>query len=1335
LLELFLATGGITMDHSHTSTELDESLSTLAGGAVAEDLYAAQDGPVGNDIWQQVQRGLVYPAPYALFATFWRPTDGTGQPVTRAGLADVLAAVRHEIHAKLGNANTTAVVGIGFRLWQEWCEHDNLPLPEGMRLTYPAGEPRAPGAHTTSTVFSRSHDTFKDSGGDLWFHIKSDRETDCTTVFEYLSQLLGGQGFVDPHRTVHQSAATKSTLPGGRGGKVLGCRFSENLNNPTNPVSIQKHTIVGPEDPYYTGASFVLAQRFRINWAPILNMGPDQIEDLVGRTTDDIIVPTRDDRSHIKRARVQDGAGDTMRVLRLGLPFGRSTATGNEDLRVKGASARDEEGIYFAGYANTVRALEAVMDSQIGAQDGYMADRLLSNVQSDLGGFYFIPSQTNLVLDPVALPESGDIDWQKFPGIDWSRLDRHFTQRSGNGLMFYNHRDYLYRMTTVPAAEMEAVRPPSRRVLRLLDGTFSLWQDNWYFDRTQQELEHLSVYLRHYLGERQAEDIMALSVVERMGWTVKIGLGKVFPSHEYGFRGRVPEHDGNWRNGADTYHIDPAELIVGGMPNIGLGQGKYVIDYTRDDEQLANFFQGLSAASGGGHVVPGYQRLLTLGIDGLIEQVSTKLAATEDVATQQFYRAVVLALEGVSDHCMAFAGLATELVKDTAESQRAEVRNLLAIQARMRKLAHHKPDSLIEAAQLVFTLHSCLHLIGEPTAIGRLDQLLQPFYENDRDLGIVTDDQAQEIIDCFWVKLGEKVQPNRMFVEDHQPFGNMALGGFSANYPQGAANNQWVQQITVGGTVADDATGRGTPAYNDVTMFCLRAARRLPLNAPCLSLRVRPDMPAEYVHEAALALLSGGAHPILLNDEKVIKGLVHSGEHIGDGTVPTASTPVREKAGERWRSEVPLRVARDYACDGCYEPQFTGQNWFTIGGLNTVQVLEATLNQGKSWLTAGPMWFRGQKISFTSVNPKDLREFDDVVELFCRHLSWMYAKQVDDTLAGFGRVSTVCPSPLLSCFVDDCIEKGLDQYAGGPRYTVFGPGFTGLPNVINSLYAVRQLVFDETTAVTSLPELVQALICDWGESMTEPFVSTLAGEGRIAARAERFRDLRAAALTLPRYGRGHKDIDAFGNEILRRVCETAVDVFTKPAEPTARRMVELAKQLGTPEHPFGMQVQPGVGTFENHVEFGAMCGASADGRRAGQPMASDLSPSPSPADLPVDHQEAGFLAALRGYIGEGTDALWNTAPTDVNIREDFPVAELEKIIKAFGSGVGSNLLTITCADPATFEQACQDPEKYDLVRVRVGGWSEYFVAMFPAHQQQHRRRPLSLPDDTAGTLE
>jgi Dyp-type peroxidase family len=1291
----------------------------------AKSLSTRQGNQLSHDLWSLVQRGLVYPSPYALFATFWRVPVGTGKPLTKAVLQRLMKDVREEIHTQYGSANTSAVVGVGFRLWQEWCAEEGTELPEGMRLAFPSQD--AP--ESRSEVFSRSHGTFVDSQGDLWFHIKSDVEAHCDAVFAFIrNRLQDEEQCVRSGPKDHQKAATKSTRPDKRGGKVLGCRFSENLNNPSDPVSIQDQTIVGFEDPAHMGASFVIAQRFEINWEHILDMSPQQVEDLVGRTTADILIPTQDSRSHIKSARVQDEQGNTLQVLRLGLPFGQANTVDSAELRAKGANLRDEAGIYFAGYARNVRALETIMMQQIGDTPGFMRDRLLSEVRSNLGGFYYIPSQTDLNLEPVPLQSHETQNWKRFPGVDWSRLDRHFDVSSANGYMHYNHKNYLFQMATMSGEKRRTHLPPSNRVLQLLSDAFSRWQDNWYFSRAQQELEHLCAYVARLYGPAKAREVMGLPVVERMGWAIKVSLGSVFASEAYGFRGRRQDAQGDWINGADTYRIHPVELIVGALPNIGLGQGRYVIDYAREDEQIGNFFAGLSHASGVGHLVPGFQRALDSGLGGLMAEVQARHDATTDEPKRQFYRGALLGLEGVRDHCVAYAALAGKLAEGLTPGQRAERDNLLKIQERMKRLSTERPQTLLEAAQLLFTLHSCLHLVGEPTAVGRLDQMLFPFYERDVAAGTLDDEQAQEIIDCFWIKVGEKVQLNRQFVEDHQPFGNLAMGGMSGNYPQGAANNQWIQQVTVGGTVADGSPGAGKPAYNKITLFCLRAARRLPLNAPCLSLRVRKDIPAEYLHEAALALLSGGAHPILLSDEKIIPGLLHSGDGVGQGAEPTPFTPVAEKAGRAWRSEVVLQAARDYACDGCYEPQIVGQNWFTLGGMTALTPLEAALNQGKSWTTAGPMYFRGQRVSFTSPPPAEIRSFEQLQELFFRHLSWMYAKQVDGLVAVFGTMSAVCPSPLLSVFVDDCIDKGLDLYEGGARYNMVAPCFTGLSTVINSLYAIRKMVFERDTAVTSLPELVEALICDWGHTMDEPFISTLAGPARIEAKAERYRELRQVALSLPRYGRGHEEVDRFGNEILQRVAETAVRVFTQPAEPTAAKMVALAQRLGTPEKPFGgFQVQPGAGTFENYVEFGATCGASADGRRLGETLASDLSPSPSFADQPVDHQEVVLLQALSGFTGKGAEAYTSGAPTDFNIREDFPVETLERVLAAFAQGQGSNVLTITCANPETFQQAALQPEKYDVLRVRMGGWSEFFVAMFPQHQAQHQRRPLSTP--------
>mgnify|MGYP000275782513 CR=1 FL=1 len=76
-----------------------------------------------------------------------------------------------------------------------------------------------------------------------------------------IARWLEAHGAIDPARTVYQHGSTKSTQPGRLGGKVLGCRFSENLNNPSDPLSIQTQALVGAEDPA------VLAEAMRQAWA------------------------------------------------------------------------------------------------------------------------------------------------------------------------------------------------------------------------------------------------------------------------------------------------------------------------------------------------------------------------------------------------------------------------------------------------------------------------------------------------------------------------------------------------------------------------------------------------------------------------------------------------------------------------------------------------------------------------------------------------------------------------------------------------------------------------------------------------------------------------------------------------------------------------------------------------------------------------------------------------------------------------------------------------------------------------------------------------------------
>ena len=108
----------------------------------------------------------------------------------------------------------------------------------------------------------------------------------------------------------------------------------------------------------------------------------------------------------------------------------------------------------------------------------------------------------------------------------------------------------------------------------------------------------------------------------------------------------------------------------------------------------------------------------------------------------------------------------------------------------MNKISTDRPETFIEAVQLLFSFHCCLHLTGEPTSIGRLDQLLEPFLKG------TPAEEAQEIIDCLFIKLCEHVHLNTRLLNDLGAWGMTAVVYCSTGmFPNGDTINQWVQQV------------------------------------------------------------------------------------------------------------------------------------------------------------------------------------------------------------------------------------------------------------------------------------------------------------------------------------------------------------------------------------------------------------------------------------------------------------------------------------------------------------------------------------------------------------
>ncbi|VAW59517.1 hypothetical protein MNBD_GAMMA11-2900 [hydrothermal vent metagenome] len=1093
---------------------------------------------------------------------------------------------------------------------------------------------------------------FAHTGGDFWFHIKGESESACKKILTVILKEL--KPVIDRYT---QTSAHKRD-----GGRVFGARFIDAMINPVDPVNLSERSIVGDEDPFYRGAAYVIQQKFRHNWAQLDDMNMLEKENMIGRNHNDAIIPMHDDRSHIKCVRQLNGERVTQRILRQAVPFGN----------VKGDKSK-EEGIYFVAYANEGKVYEDLIDNIAGTEKGFIKDKMLSNSHAESGNFWFIPQASLLKLkdqkEKVSVP-----------------LNNYFNLRSKNGLMYYNNRDYLHQAQNNNKGEAAI----SDRVIQLVAQNFSQWNDTWLKKVSMPSLGHLKDYLNESRWEKYKKTGDSKSAALRKGLAIKISLSDVLLRD-------------NFRDDAGLYNIKPGEIIVGNMPPLTLGTGTRVMEYLTQDEKIEGFFGMLNEYSATGHNVPDYKKVLRLGISGLIDEASACLKKSSG-EKKEFYQSTLWALEGLQAFIESYARLADRLKEQAPESDITARDNYMDIATRMHKISCKKPEGLLESLQLIFIINCALHQIGEPMSIGRLDQYLIDAYNKDIKSRKLDEKSAQEIMDAFWLKMDQTVLYNRQHMEDYLTYGTGAVFYSAGNFPQGSALNQWVQQVTVGGYLATDAR-QAVDGCNEITLLCLRSARRLPLNAPCLSLRVHKKMDKpihkKIIEEAAKAILSGGAHPVLMNDDKLTHALAASG---------------------------PLTIAdaRDYTCDGCYEPIIGGKSEWAFSYVPVLPAVGMAMNQGATIAGAGWVHLRGMKTGWNSPPAEEIHDFEQFMDIFYTQYKWLISAFFNNLMNSYGSLWSICPSPLFSSMTGGCMESGKDMTNGGAIYHIVAPMMCGITDTINALYSIKKMIYERKTAVTTLPELLQALFNNWGQDMKEPFQNEFAGKARADSRSLRYKELRKHALSLAKFGEGKsEELKCFADEVVGHCVRIIREGIDNPIPSVKRSYDKLKKKYHLQDRDFSFTLTPGVGTFEDNIGLGLTMGASADGRLSGDPVADDFCAAPSPSDQPPENKSYDVFSSLNDWNVDSINfGLSNTAPIDININEDFSLPDMKKLVKMFAdSKLGSNLITITTADPETFMQADIYPEKYDLVRVRQGGWSEFYIAMFPEHQQYISRRP------------
>jgi formate C-acetyltransferase/4-hydroxyphenylacetate decarboxylase large subunit len=623
-----------------------------------------------------------------------------------------------------------------------------------------------------------------------------------------------------------------------------------------------------------------------------------------------------------------------------------------------------------------------------------------------------------------------------------------------------------------------------------------------------------------------------------------------------------------------------------------------------------------------GRVIVDYQKVIDQGLDQLIEICRRKMAPLAGANSKQdydrycFYKGTILALQGVIDfaenHARQAERLAAECTDPTRRLELLEV-------ARICNRVPRKPaESFREAVQAFWFTHVCLflELNGRGISPGRMDQYLGGAFERDRAAGKITDEQALELFELLRIKMAEITRAHAMFTESY-------LGG------------SIYQNVTIGGVDRN-----GNCADNKLSELILQAGINVRSWQPTISVRWGERTSNALKLKAIECIKAGSGYPALFHDELATERfLLESGATLED--------------------------SRDWAPCGCVDMQIAGKRMpmYAVPHTNMLKILELVLCGGTNPVT-------GDKLVDVALDA-DQATFDQIVDEYKRVMAHIVERQQQYwNSIMLVHNSTGLVHLLQSALLDDCLDRGIDAYQGGCRYTDSPYVITcGLINVVNSLAAIRKVVFEER----------QCSMAELGAALRDDF----AGHDL----------LRRRLLDAPKYG---NDDD--------RVDRIAVELYDAWAE-ACRKIVNWV----------GGAWRPSTLSVTSQVVLGKACGASADGRKAREYLADGaLSAFPG-----TDHKgPTGLIrSATKVHANKLQSTLFNMKLNPAAIEGAIGAAKFRTLIDAYFR-LGGYHVQFNIVDREMLLEAQRCPDRYGDLMVRVAGFTARFVDLGPDIQRQ-----------------
>ncbi len=413
----------------------------------------------------------------------------------------------------------------------------------------------------------------------------------------------------------------------------------------------------------------------------------------------------------------------------------------------------------------------------------------------------------------------------------------------------------------------------------------------------------------------------------------------------------------------------------------------------------------------------------------------------------------------------------------------------------------------------------------------------------------------------------------------------------------------------------------GNIVANDLTEMLMRVVDNIRLVYPAVGLCYTEGMPDKYLKIACEILSKGHSHPAIFNDDVIRKGLIHYG--------------------------IPQEEANNYIHSTCVEitPIAASNVWVASPYTNMAQLL-------------------------LDIMDREYDSFEELMDTLLALLDERIKNNIDKENEGrvLRKKSTI--NPLLSSLVNDCLERGLDIDAGGARYNWTMPSFVGMANLVDSLFAIKKLVFEEG----------KLTIKEYKNILEQNF------EGNEALRQHILNNI-------AKYG---NDIDEIDN------------YFTLLTE----HIVEECKKHGGP-YSNGNLI-PSVFCWIKHEMFGRETIATPDGRLEGFPLGDGSGPCQG---REMNGPTASVLSSTKWdhskFIG---GVAVNLKFSKASLGKDS-IGTMLAIIKTYLKRGGFET-QINVVDNDTLIKAQKNPEQYKDLIVRIGGYSDYFVRLSPQMQAE-----------------